>query len=166
MAYDMFLQIQGIKGDSSDAKHKEQSEVISYHHNIMQARGGALSAEGVHTGSRAEHDDFVITKRLDSASPTLSIYCCDGKHIPYIKLELCRAMGEKTVFMTYEFKDGIVASISTLGSGDEDDPIPIEEISFRYGQIEWAYTPTDITGGGKSRAAIRSGWSTMENVRV
>ena len=29
MAYDMFLQIQGIKGDSTDAVHKEEIEVIS-----------------------------------------------------------------------------------------------------------------------------------------
>jgi type VI protein secretion system component Hcp len=39
----------------------------------------------------------------------------------------------------------------------------MEEISFRYGQLNWAYTPTDITGGGKTGAAVQSGWSTLMN---
>ena len=163
MAYDMFLKIDNIQGDSTDDGHKKWIEVVSFAHRISQPSGGALSAQGVHTGARADHDDFSLVKRMDSASPVLAQHCCTGKHIPNITFELCRAMGDKTTFMIYTFKDSIVASVSPSGSADTEDPIPMEEVTFRYGQIEWEYTPTDITGGGKKGAAIKAGWSTMQN---
>lgn len=163
MPYDMFLKIDGINGDSSDDAHKQWIEVESYSHRISQPVGGALSAQGVHTGGRADHADFSVVKRLDSASPNLSLYCCNGRHIPNIRFELCRAMGDKTIFMVYTFKDVIIASISPSGSADAEDPIPSEELTFRYGQLNWEYTPTDITGGGKKGAAIQAGWSTLLN---
>jgi len=163
MSYDMFLKIDGINGDSADDAHKQWIEIVSYSHRISQAVGGALSAQGVHTGGRADHADFAMVKRLDSASPNLALYCCTGKHIPNIVFELCRAMGDKTVFMKYTFKDSIVASVAPSGSGNTEDPLPMEEISFRYGQLNWEYTPTDITGGGKKGAAVQAGWSTLMN---
>ena len=163
MAYDMFLEIDGVQGDSADDGHKKWIEVESYSHNISQPSGGAMSAQGVHAGGRADHADFTVVKRLDSASPLLAQHCCTGKHIPQIKFELCRAMGEKTVFMVYTFRDVMVASISPTGTADGEDPIPEEEIAFRYGEIQWEYTPTEITGGGKKGAAIKAGWSTLMN---
>jgi type VI secretion system secreted protein Hcp len=163
MAFDAFLKIDGIQGDSADEKHLDWIEVNSFHHGISQPAGGASSAQGVHTGGRADHQEFTITKRLDSASPTLALYCCEGRHIPEITMECCRAMGEKTVFMLYRFKDTIVASVGTHGSAESDDPIPMEEVSFRYGEIHWEYTPTDPTGGGKTKAPKRGGWSVHAN---
>lgn len=163
MAYDMFLKIDGIQSDSEDDAHKKWIEVVSYSHRISQPLGGALSAQGVHTGGRADHADFAVTKRLDSATPTLNLYCCTGRHVQNIRFELCRAMGEKTTFMVYTFKDVIVASVSPSGSADTEDPIPMEEVTFRYGQINWEYTPTDIKGGGKKGAAVQTGWSALMN---
>ena len=163
MSYDMFLKIDGINGDSADDAHQQWIEITSYSHRVYQPVGGAISAQGVHTGGRADHADFAVVKRLDGSSPTLVLHCCMGKHIPNIRFELCRAMGEKTTFMVYTFKDVIVASVGPSGSGDTEDPLPMEEITFRYGQINWEYTPTDITGGGKKGAAVQSGWSTLAN---
>jgi type VI secretion system secreted protein Hcp len=166
MAYDCFLKIDGIKGDSTDDKHKDWIEVTSFSHRISQAVGGAMSAQGVHTGGRADHLDFSLTKRLDSASPILAQHVCTGKHIPMMKFELCRAMGDKTTFMVYTLKDSIISSVSPRGSGSSEDPIPVEEISIRYGEINWEYTPTDPTGGGKKGAAIKAGWNTLQNKSV
>ncbi len=163
MSYDMFLKIDGINGDSTDDQHKQWIEIVSYAHRISQPVGGALSAQGVHTGGRADHDDFVMVHRLDAASPTLALHCCMGKHIPNLRFELCRAMGDKTIFMVYTFKDVIIASVGPTGSADTEDPLPMEELTIRYGQINYEYTPTDITGGGKKGAAVQSGWSTLMN---
>ncbi len=163
MSYDMFLTLDGINGDSQDEAHKQWIEINSYNHMISQPVGGAISAQGVHTGGRADHADFSLVHRLDSASPVLALYCCNAKHIPNVTFELCRAMGDKTVFMVYKFKDVIVASVAPSGSAEGEDPLPTEEVTLRYGQINWEYTPTDITGGGKKGAAVQAGWSTLMN---
>ena len=163
MAVDMFIKIDGIKGDSTDDKHKDEIEVVAFSHRISQAAGGAHSAQGAHTGGRADHEDFVITKRLDTASPILAQYVCTGKNIQNIKLTLCRALGDKTTFMTYTFKDSIVSSLASSGTHASADLIPEESMTIRYGAVQWEYTPTDPTGGGKTGAAIKAGWITIAN---
>jgi type VI secretion system secreted protein Hcp len=161
MTYDMFLKLEGIDGDSTDAKHQKWIEVLSYSHGVSQAPGGALSAEGALAGARADHQDFAIVKRLDSASPTLFLKCCKGEPIPKVELELCRATGEKTLFMKYEFVDCIIASCGPSGSGESEDPLPMEEVTLRYSEIHQSYTPTTTAGG--TEAAVEAKWSTREN---
>jgi type VI secretion system secreted protein Hcp len=164
MSFDGFVNIQGIKGDSTDDAHTEWIEIQAFSHNVKQSTGGAASAQGTHAGGRSDHGDFSIVKRLDSASTALFMHCCSAKPIPEIVIELCRAMGEKTVFMKYTLKDSIVSGVSPSGSSEGDDLIPLEEVSFRYAEIHLEYTPTDPTGGGKTGPAIMGAWSTMKNI--
>ncbi len=159
---DMFAEIEGVQGDSTDSMHKDWIELVAYDHGLMQAAGGVGSAQGALTGGRVEHQLFTITKLLDKASPTLALLCCQGKHIPTIKVQLCRAMGEKTPFMLYTLSDCVLATVAVNGSGGTDQ-IPAESISVRYGSIKWEYTPTDPTGGGKTGASVQAGWSVLEN---
>ena len=152
MSYDIFLKIQGIKGDSTDDKHKEWIEVLSYKHRINNPFGGAINASGDYIGAKASHYDFNIVKKLDAASPTLFQYCHLAKRIPQVQLELCRAMGDKTPFMKYTFKEAVIASVEPGGSHDSNDTLPLETISVRYVQISLEYTATDPTGGGRKGA--------------
>ena len=163
MAFDAFMQIQGIAGDSTDDGHKEWIEIQQFSHDVRQATGGAASAQGSHAGGRADHADFNVVKRLDSSSPNLFMHCCSGRHIPEIVIEMCRALGEKTVFMKYTLKDVIIAAVSPSGSTEGADLIPLETVDMRYGEVHLEYTPTDPTGGGKTGASIQAAWSTLQN---
>lgn len=163
MSFDGYINIQGIKGDSTDAAHADWIEIQAFSHSVIQSTGGAGSAQGTHAGGRADHKDFNIVKRLDSSSTALFMHCCSAKPIPEIVIELCRAMGEKTVFMKYTLKDSIVSAVKPSGSSEGEDLIPLEEVSFRYGEIHLEYTPTDPRGGGKTGPAIMGAWSTLEN---
>ena len=154
MSYDMFMQIKGIKGDSTDEAHKEWIEVLSYDHEVAQSEG-ALNSGGEYVGGKAEHKDFNVVKKLDKSSPTIFLYCCVGRPIQQITIELCRAMGDKTPFMKYTFKNAIIASVKPDGSHDDDDVLPKEKVSIRYTQIELEYTQTDPTSGGKKGASTK-----------
>lgn len=164
MAYDMFLQIEGVNGDNTDAAHANWIEVSSYTHKMLQAKGGEPGAQGAILGGRAEHGDFVITKRVDSATPALSLLCCNGTPIANAKLEICRAMGDKTVFMTYTFKNVVIASISLHGSRNSEDLLPLEEVALRYGEVRWSYTQTKADGA--RGATLTQGWSMLQNKAV
>jgi type VI secretion system secreted protein Hcp len=166
MAFDGFMEIKGIKGDSTDMAHKDWIEIQAFRHSVTQSTGGAVSAHGTHAGGRADHGDFSIVKRLDAATAPLMLYCCNAKPIPEIKIELCRAMGEKTIFMEYTLKEVIVSAVCPSGSTEGEDLIPLEEVNFRYGEIHLSYTPTDPRSGGKTGAAIRAAWSTRENTSL
>lgn len=163
MAFDAYMEIQGIKGDSTDDSHKQWIELQAFSHGVAQSTGGSSSAQGAHAGGRADHLDFSVVKKLDSSSPALFMHCSSGKHIPQVVIEMCRALGDKTVFMKYTFKDVLISAVRPSGSTEGKDLIPLEEVAMRYGEIHLEYTPTDPEGGGKKGASIQAAWSTKNN---
>ncbi len=72
MAVDAFLKIEGIAGESTDKKHKDQIEILSYNHGVSQPSTGTASSAGGGTSGRCEHRDFTVVKELDKASPLIA----------------------------------------------------------------------------------------------
>ncbi len=164
MAVDMFLKIEGLPGESTDERHKDEIEVLSYSWSVHQPRTVSASSHGSLTAERAEFNDFVVVKALDKASPKLALACANGEHFPAIRMEICRAGGDKQPYMEYKMTDVIVTSLRPGGSGD-GEAVPLEEVSFNYGKIEWKYTKLD-PHGGKPAGNIAAGWDLKLNRKV
>ena len=94
MAIDVYLQIDGIKGESSDSSHKDWIEVKSVNWEVLQPKSATASTGGGHTAERTEHKDIVVSKLADLATPLLLQNCSSGKTIPKAKLEFLRADGQ------------------------------------------------------------------------
>ncbi len=160
MAIDMFCKIDGIDGESTDDKHKNWIEILSYNWGVSQPVSMA-SGTGGRTGGRADFQDFSVTKVIDKASPNLALHCANGKHIPKVVVELCLATEEKHTFMKYTMEDVVVSSVSPGGAAGGGESRPLESVTFNYGKIEWEYTPIDQTG--KKGAAVKQGWDLEAN---
>jgi len=158
MAFDAFLKIAGIPGDSSDSKFKDCIEILSYSHGVSQLHVGSVSGSGSHSAGRADVGHFNIVKRLDKASPKLALACCNGEHLKDVTLTLNRSGKDKVKFMEYKLTDVLVTSAQ--GSGSPSD-VPVENVSFTFGKIEWTYTETDLTGAKKGD--VKTSWSLKEN---
>src|SRR5262245_10475584 len=80
MAVDMFLKLEGVKGESKDHKHGGEIHIESFSWGMNQtgahATGGGGGAGKVHV------HDISFTKFVDKSSPTLMLFCAGGKHIP------------------------------------------------------------------------------------
>lgn len=165
MAIDCFLKIQTIPGESTDDKHQEWIEILSFSFGVSQSSSGSTSTSGGRSGGRADFSDFVATHLLDKASPKLAISCCKGEHIQTVTLSLNRAGGNKEEYMEYKMEDVLITSLSTSGQSGSEGALPIETISFNYGKITWTYTETDHkTGAPKGK--VSSGWSLVQNKAV
>jgi type VI secretion system secreted protein Hcp len=162
MAFDSFLKIGEVPGESTDDKHKDWIEILSFSHGLKQPTSGAASTGGGRGAQRCDHEDFTIVHTLDKASPKLALHCCNGMHLKEVKLELCRAAGDKTKYMEYKLTDVIVSSVRPAGTAKEDTPIPLEQVSFSYGKIEWAYTETDHATG-KPKGDVKAYWDLKAN---
>jgi type VI secretion system secreted protein Hcp len=160
MAFDAFLKIATIPGESTDGKHQDWIEILSYSHAVSQPSSGSVSSQGGRTAERCDHADFTITKKLDKATPKLSLACCNGEHIKEVTLNLCRAGGDKQKYMEYKMSDVIVRAISPSGVSQGD--LPLEQVSFAYGKIEWTYTETDHKTGAK-KGDIKGHWDLHAN---
>lgn len=157
MPFDGFIKIDGIPGESTDDKHKDWIEIISFSSGISQTTAGSASTGGGATSQRADFADFSFVKSFDKASPKLALACADGSHIKEIKLELCRAGGDKVKYYEVKMDHCIISSYRPSGSAQGGATLPLEEVSINYGKIAWTYTQqkrTDGSGGGQ----VATGW--------
>ena len=163
MASDAFLEIDGIKGESTDKDHKDQIEVLSYNWGVSQMASGTASSSGGGTTARADFQDLSIVKELDSASPLLNKACWTGNHVAKVTLRLNRAAGDKRVkYMEYKLENVIVSSVSIGGGGGG---IPTESVTFNYGKITTTYTKQARPGGGGA-GDVPAGWNLEENAQI
>jgi type VI secretion system secreted protein Hcp len=162
MAFDAYLKGKTVPGESTDDKHKDWIEVLSFNHGVSQPSTGSRSSGGAASGERANHQDFSVIKTLDKASPKLMLACCNGEHIGEVVLELCRATGDKQKYMEYKLTDVIVSSVRPKGESKAPENLPLEEVTFNYGKIEWTYTATDHKTG-KGAGDVKAHWDATAN---
>lgn len=160
MAMDVYLQIDGIKGESSDSAHQGWIELMSAHWGVVQPRSASVSTGGGHTSERCEHRTLSVSKLADLASPILMQHCSMGKTIPKAKLEFMRADGDgKPVkYYTVELESVMIASIEQLVS---QGSILHDSIAFRFAKVKWSYTQQKI-GGGAGGSTV-GGWDLAAN---
>ena len=162
MAWDAFLKIDGIPGESTDDKHKNEIEILSYSWGTSQPSSGARSTGGAGTSERVNINDFSVVKSVDKASPKLMLHCCNGKHIKEATLELCRATGDKQKYLVYKMTDVVVSASKSGGTGTGSDPLPTETVSFNFGKMEQTYTATDHKTG-KAAGDVKANWDQVAN---
>jgi type VI secretion system secreted protein Hcp len=161
MASDSYLQVDGLKGESTDTGHKDWIEILSWSHAISQPSSATANSAGGGTSGRCKHEDFVITKFVDLASPKLYEMCSSGKHISKVVIELMRASGGSPVkYLAIEMDQVVISKVSP-GVVDGND-LPVEAVSFNYGIIKWTYTQQKRADGSKG-GNVTGGWSLVEN---
>lgn len=163
MAFDAFIKIKDIDGESTDEKHQGWIEVVSYTHGLSQSASSTASSAGGASSERANFSDFSFIKQLDIASPALALACADGTHIDEIIIELCRAGTEKVKFMEYKLTNCLISGVSTSGNGNGD--LPTETVNIAYGKINWAYVKQDRQGG-KAAGNMAAGWDLQKNCKA
>jgi type VI secretion system secreted protein Hcp len=163
MAFDAFIKIAGIDGESTDDKHQGWIEIVTYSHGLTQSTSSTASSSGGASAERANFQNFTFTKQLDIASPALNLACADGTHIDEIIVELCRAGTEKVKFMEYKMNNCIISGVSVGGAGDGD--LPSETVTIDFGKINWAYTQQKRQGGGAS-GNMATGWDLQKNCKA
>jgi len=154
-AYDMFLKIEGMDGESVDANHAKWMDVMEYGWGVEVVPGGSSRM------TSSQHLGLVITKTLDKTSPGLALKCSKGEHIPSVILAICQAEGDRTQIMRYTLEDAVVTSVHVSGSA-ADGMRPVEEISFSYRRITWLYTELDATG--KAKGNVEFTWNVEQNL--
>jgi type VI secretion system secreted protein Hcp len=139
MAFEAFLKIDGIDGEGTKEGYEKQIEIISFSTGVTQ-RIGSRSDAGAPGGSGCDHMDFSISKFMDSTSPTLALYCSQGKNINSVVITLCASTGERAKYMEYTLTNVVISSYSTAGAAESSEGKPTEAVSFNYAKIEWTYT--------------------------
>lgn len=160
MAIDVYLYIDGIKGESNDDRHKDWIECKSVSFGVEQPKSATASTGGGHTAERCEHQDIVFSKLADLSSPILLQTCSAGRTIPKARLEFMRAdaQGERVKYFEIEIENVLIGAVSpSVHEGD----ILTEDVALKFSKIKWRYTQQKISGGAGGNTS--GGWDLASN---
>ncbi len=154
-AFDYFLRLDGIPGESVDDKHKGEIDVLSWSwgesQEIAAAPGGGSGA------GKVAMTDLHVNAKLSKASPQLLLACAAGTHIKSAVLTGRKAGKGQTEFLTFSLSDVLVSNYQTGGATAEAS---LDSISLNFSKIEMTYREQTAKGGG---APIRVGWDRATN---
>ena len=153
MAVDAFLKLDGVTGESPDKKKPGEIEVLAWSWGMSN---GGTTHMGTGGGSgKANVGDLSITKYLDKSSPTLMLFCCNGKHIQTGMLTLRKSSGDGKAPLEYikmKLTEIIVTAVSEAGgSGSER---LTETISLNFAQVDFSYFPQKPDGTADTAATL------------
>jgi type VI secretion system secreted protein Hcp len=160
MAIDVYLQIDGVKGESADDAHKSWIECAEVLWGILQPRSATSSTGGGHTAERVEMRDIVFAKVVDLASPILMQYCAMGKTIPKAKFEFMRADGDGKPIKYFEIQleNVLIGGVEpSLHAGT----MLVEHVCLKFSKVKWTYTQQKIGGGAAGNTS--GGWDLASN---
>ncbi len=143
MAYDAFLKLGDIKGESVDDKHKDWIEISSFSWGMTQS--GSFSGGGGGTG-KVSFQDIHFTSSTQKSSPLVAKACATGSHIPKAELSFIKGDSRQGFeFMKFEFTDVLVSSYQLGGSSGGEDR-PTDAFSLNFAKIEFDFVPQNADG--------------------
>jgi len=162
-AIDMFLKIDGIEGESTDAGHPDEIDVLKWSWGMSQS--GPSHSGGAGSG-KVSIQDMSITKATDSTTSFLMIDCCAGKNIGDVTLQMCRsssAGGAPLCYFTIEMEKVFISSMSIGGSSEDD--VLTETLTFNFDKVNYTYLPHDPDTGVPT-GVPEAKWSIEEGKKV
>ena len=142
-AVDMFLKLDGIAGESTDAKHANEIDVLAWSWGASEQARSQRS-----TGQPFCPQALSLTKYIDRATPVLLTKAATGDSIANAKLTVRKAGANPVDYVVMTFTGVRIASISTGGSGGEDRLT--EVVAFNFSSATVTYTPQKADGSADS----------------
>jgi len=161
MAVDYFLKIDGIPGESFDAKHKDDIDILSWSWGETQT--GTHGGGGGGGAGKVNMQDFHFVMKVNKATPKLILACANGEHIKKAVLTCRKAGKDQQEFLKYTFSDVLISSYQTGGSSSGDE-IPMEQVSLNYAKMELEYKSQKADG--TMEGAIKAGYDLKQNKAV
>jgi type VI secretion system secreted protein Hcp len=140
---DYFIKFDGIKGESTDAKHKDDIDVESWSWGETHVVGPGGGGGG--GGGKVSMQDFHFVMRLNTASIGLMKACATGQHIKGATLSARKAGKEQQEYLVLKFDDVLISSYQT-GASEGGDIVPTDQVSFNFAKIDVEYRQQKADG--------------------
>jgi type VI secretion system secreted protein Hcp len=142
MAADIFAKLGDIKGESVDAKHKDEIEVLSFSWGVANF-GSPVPGGGGGGAGKPTFQDLSIVHNIDKASPKLMQACATGTHIKEATITHRKAGKGQQEFLIVKMNDIIITSVTHSGTGGQPSP---ETVTLAFAKVDFAYRAQKADG--------------------
>jgi type VI secretion system secreted protein Hcp len=141
MATDIHLKLGDIKGESTDDKHKDEIDVLSWSWGMSNPTS-IVSRAG--RASKVKFQDIQFVHRIDKATSSIMKACATGGHIKDATLTQRKAGKDQLDYIVIKLNDVIVTSVSdsAVSGGDQ----PMENVTLAFAKVDFEYKPQKPDG--------------------
>lgn len=141
MAADIFAKLGDIKGESLDAKHKDEIEVLSFSWGVSNT---ASPSPGTGAGAgKATFQDLTIVHHIDKASPGLLQACATGVHLKEAIITHRKAGKGQQEYLIVKMNDIIITGVTHGGLGGQPYS---ETVNLAFAKVALEYKPQKADG--------------------
>jgi type VI secretion system secreted protein Hcp len=134
MAYDAFLKIDGITGDSKNPSNKGGIDILSFSWGATNTATPGGSGGGA---GKVTLQDFRFVTALGAHSVAMMLAAEDGTTLQTAIFSVEAVVGGRvTPFMKWTLSDALISSYQTGGSGGDQ---PTESFSLAFQKIDVSY---------------------------
>jgi type VI secretion system secreted protein Hcp len=144
MSNDMFMKLDGVKGESADDKHKGEIDVLTWTWGSSQP--GAAQVGGGTGRGKAVVQDLVFTKVNDCATPVLLGMHLSGAPIKTAVLTMRKAGKTPLEYTKITMTNCIVTSVNHGGTPEGEGHT--ETVTLMFSTVKYEYTPQNPDGSG------------------
>ncbi len=173
---EIFLNLDGVDGESTVRGHERETVVLSYEQGVDQEvireGGGGGSSAG-----RATFSGVRFRKPVDVGSVPLLLACASGVHIRNARFTFRKPAPAAIDFYIVTLEDVLVTGVTQRAGTGAQYPLKfedlqsgaeaaglIEEVSLDYGVIRWEYRPQ--RPDGSLGTPVQGGWDRQRNRKV
>ncbi len=138
-----FLKIDGISGESADAKHKNEIELNSYSWSKGEPGLVQTATSGGGGAGKVQVHDIHFKQDVSKASPQLMQAVASGKHIKEAVLTVRKAGKGQQEYLIIKMSDVVISSYRTAG---DNSGVVTDEFSLNFAKIEYSYSPQKADG--------------------
>jgi type VI secretion system secreted protein Hcp len=158
MTTDIFLKIEGITGESQDALHVNEIDVMSWSWKIEQS-SSMLSGSGGGAPKATVHD-LVLTHQIDRSSPALMTSCLMGKYFVQAVITMRKAGGVPLPYFKLTMSDVVITNVEPYVTSG----LHMETIHLSFAKVKQEYLMQDKTGG--SAGVVTGAFDIKNNKQV
>lgn len=150
MAQDIFIKINGVEGESLDAAHRGEIEVLSWHWAVSQPANMHAGSGG--GAGKSSVEDLCFVHRFDKASTNLLQYCLSGKHIPEAVLTVRKAGGSPLEYLRIILQEIIISGVRPHGT--VSTRTLRESVALSFSRVRMEYVLQNSEGGPAGTVAM------------
>ena len=146
MSYVIFIKMDGITGESTDAKHRGEIDVLSWSWGVTTSSSTHVGGAG--GAGKAIPADLKFSHRIDLASPSLIKACASGRHIKEAVVSVQKTGAAPFEFLTIKLSDVTVKSVEPVVNTLENNATEI--VGLDFSRMEFEYRQ-DLKPGATSK---------------
>jgi type VI secretion system secreted protein Hcp len=151
-----FLKLDGVPGDSTDAKHKGEIQLLSFAWGASNS--GTASSTGGAGAGKVSFSDFTFTAKTSQASPLLMLNTATGKRLKTGLITVARKNRGGQEFIKIELTDVLVTSYQ---QGAGNGSVPLDSASLAFSKITFSFSPQ--RPDGSLGPAVTATWDLRAN---